>query len=57
MAVEVSVWLPPGADAVRAVDVLQAETGQEVTVAEALPWGTRLAIAARGLPASRARRA
>ena len=50
VAVEVSVWLPPGADAVRAVDVLQAETGQEVTVAEALPWGTRLAIAAGACP-------
>jgi len=50
VALDVSVWLPPGADAARAVEVLQAETGQEVTVAEALPWGTRLAVGGEQTP-------
>jgi small-conductance mechanosensitive channel len=50
VALDVSVWLPPGADAARAVEVLQAETGQEVTVAEALPWGTRLAVGGEQSP-------
>src|SRR4051812_27396234 len=44
VALDVAVWVPPEADVERAVEALQDETGQEVTVAEAVPWGTRLAV-------------
>jgi small-conductance mechanosensitive channel len=44
VGLDVAVWLPPTADAGRAVEVLQAETGQTVAVAEQVPWGTRLAV-------------
>jgi small-conductance mechanosensitive channel len=44
VALDVSIWLPPEADAGRAVDVLQEETGQTVTVAETTVEGVRLAI-------------
>jgi small-conductance mechanosensitive channel len=44
VALDVAVWLPPGTDTERAIDALGDETGQDVTVAEALPWGTRLAV-------------
>ena len=47
---DVQVWLPAGADAARAVSVLEAETGQEVTVAEVVPWGTRLAVGGESCP-------
>jgi hypothetical protein len=38
------VWIPPAADAARAVEVLTEESGADVTVAEAVPWGVRLAV-------------
>jgi small-conductance mechanosensitive channel len=41
---EVSVWIPPGADAGRAVELLREETGGGVTVAETVPSGVRLAV-------------
>jgi small-conductance mechanosensitive channel len=44
VALDVSVWLPPDADAGRAVDVLQEETGQTVSVAETTVEGVRLTI-------------
>jgi small-conductance mechanosensitive channel len=44
VALDVAVWLPPEADVERAVEALQDETGQEVSVAEVVPWGTRLAV-------------
>jgi small-conductance mechanosensitive channel len=44
VALDVSVWLPPDADAGRAVDVLQEETGQTVRVAETTVEGVRLTI-------------
>src|SRR3954452_17248211 len=47
VALDVQVWLPPGADVVRAIEALQAETGQEVTVAEVVPWGIRLSVGGR----------
>jgi small conductance mechanosensitive channel len=50
VGLDVEVWLPPGVDAVRAIDVLRAETGQEVTVAEAVPWGIRLAVGGEPSP-------
>ena len=42
VGVEVTVWIPPGADAARAAEVLAAEGG--VSVAETVPWGVRLAV-------------
>ena len=47
---DVSVWIPPGADAERAVSVLREQTGQDVTVAEQVPWGTRLAVGSDPVP-------
>jgi small-conductance mechanosensitive channel len=44
VALDVVVWLPPEADVERAVEALHDETGQEVSVAEVVPWGTRLAV-------------
>ena len=48
VGLEVDVWIPPGADAARAVEVLEAEGG--VAVAETLPWGVRLAVAGGTVP-------
>ena len=45
VALDVAVWIPPGADAARAADVLREASGAEVEVAEAVPWGVRLAVA------------
>jgi small-conductance mechanosensitive channel len=47
---DVSVWVPPEADVERAISVLAQETGQDVTVAEAVPWGTRLAVGSAPVP-------
>jgi small-conductance mechanosensitive channel len=44
VALDVAVWLPPEADVERAIAALHDETGQDVSVAEAVPWGTRLAV-------------
>lgn len=44
VALDVAVWVPPEADVERAVEALQDETGQDVSVVEAVPWGTRLAV-------------
>jgi small-conductance mechanosensitive channel len=44
VALEVSLWLPAGADASRAVSALEDETGQAVTVAESTVDGVRLAV-------------
>jgi len=44
VALDVQVWLAPGADVMRAIEVLQAETGQDVSVAEVVPWGIRLSV-------------
>jgi small-conductance mechanosensitive channel len=41
---DVAVWVPPGADVARALSVLEEETGHDVSVAEAQPWGVRLAV-------------
>ena len=42
---DVALWLPPGADAERAIAVLQDEIGGEgVGIAEHQPWGTKLAV-------------
>src|SRR3954447_2405481 len=44
IGLDVAIWLPPQADVERAIEVLKDETGQDATVAEAVPWGTRLAV-------------
>jgi hypothetical protein len=46
----VDVWVPPEADAERAVRALAEETGAGVTVAEAVPWGVRLSVGADPVP-------
>ena len=48
IGVEVDVWIPPAADAARAVDVLSGEG--DVAVAETLPWGVRLVVAGGMVP-------
>ena len=50
VALDVAVWIPPEADAERAIEVLAEETGQEVTVAETVPWGVRLAVGSDPVP-------
>jgi hypothetical protein len=47
---DVSVWVPPEADVERAIGVLAETTGQDVTVAEMVPWGTRLAVGSDPVP-------
>jgi small-conductance mechanosensitive channel len=44
VALDVAIWLPPEADAERAITALAEETGQEVSIAETVPWGVRLAV-------------
>ena len=44
VSVEVWLWLPPGADAGRAVSVLEEETGHPVSVAESTVEGIRLTV-------------
>jgi small-conductance mechanosensitive channel len=52
VGLDVAVWIPPGADAERAVALLREESAAEVTVAEALPWGVRLAVGGEPVPAA-----
>jgi small-conductance mechanosensitive channel len=49
-SIEVAVWLPPDADADRAIAALEEETGHEVTVAEVTPEGVRLAVGGEPVP-------
>lgn len=46
IGLDVSLWIPPEADAERAVSALQQETGSGVSIVETVPWGTRLAVGA-----------
>jgi small-conductance mechanosensitive channel len=48
VGLEIEVWIPAGADAARAVEVLQDEG--EVAVAEMVPWGVRLAVGGGTVP-------
>ena len=50
VGLDVAVWIPPGADAAHAVRVLSEEAGTDVTVAEAVPWGVRLAVGGGPVP-------
>jgi small-conductance mechanosensitive channel len=44
VGLDVAVWIPPDADADRAIEVLREESGADVTIAEATPSGVRLAV-------------
>jgi small conductance mechanosensitive channel len=55
VGLDVAIWIPPAADAARAITVLRDESGADVTVAETVPWGVRLAVG--GDPAPTADRA
>jgi small-conductance mechanosensitive channel len=48
VGLEVNVWIPAGADAAHAVEVLRGEG--EVAVAETAPWGTRLSVGGATVP-------
>jgi small-conductance mechanosensitive channel len=48
VGVEVDVWIPPAADAARAVEALSGEG--DVAVAETVAWGVRLTVAAGMVP-------
>ncbi len=50
VALDVAIWIPPGVDAERAIDALEDETGQSVSIAEAVPWGVRLAVGGDPVP-------
>jgi len=50
VSLDVSVWIPPEADVELAIAALEDETGQEVTVAEAVPWGVRLGVGSDPVP-------
>ena len=50
VSLDVSIWLPPHADVERALAALHDETGQEASVAEAVAWGTRLAVGGDPVP-------
>jgi small-conductance mechanosensitive channel len=52
ITIEVAVWIPSGADADRAVEVLSEVSGTDVAIAEAVPWGVRLAVAGDTVPPS-----
>jgi hypothetical protein len=56
VGIDASLWLPKGTDAVRAVEVLTAETGAAVSIAETTVEGIRLAIGG-GEPVSPPQRA
>jgi small-conductance mechanosensitive channel len=50
VTIEVAVWIPPGADAGRAAEVLGEVSGAGVAIAEAVPWGTRLVVSGDTVP-------
>ena len=50
VGLDVSLWLPAGADVPRALAALREETGQTVTVAESAVEGTRLAVGGERVP-------
>ena len=50
VGLDVSIWLPPAADAGRAVAALEDATGQTVTVAESAVEGIRLAVGGERCP-------
>jgi small-conductance mechanosensitive channel len=50
IGIEVEIWIPPAADAARAVEVLSGEG--DVAVAETVAWGVRLIVAGGTVPAA-----
>jgi small-conductance mechanosensitive channel len=50
VGLDVHIWLPPTADAGRAVELLREATGQTVTVAETAADGVRLAVGGERCP-------
>ena len=52
VGLDVAVWLPPAADAEQAAALLREESGADVAVAEAVPWGVRLAVGGGPVPAA-----
>ena len=50
VGLDISIWLPAGADVPRALDVLREETDQSVSVAESTAEGVRLAIGGERVP-------
>ncbi len=52
VGLDVAVWIPPGADAMRAVAVLREVADADVTVAETVPTGVRLAVGGDPVPPS-----
>jgi small-conductance mechanosensitive channel len=50
VGLDVAVWLPPGADTARALEVLREESGAEVAVAEIAVDGVRLAVGGGPVP-------
>jgi small-conductance mechanosensitive channel len=51
VGLDVTVWIPPGADTSRALELLREEAGADVTVAEAAPHGVRLSVGGDPVPA------
>jgi small conductance mechanosensitive channel len=45
VGLEVTLWIPPGADSALALELLRDESGADVSVAETVPSGVRLAVA------------
>jgi small-conductance mechanosensitive channel len=52
VGLDVDVWIPASADAARAIEVLREETGDSVSIAEAVPWGVRLNVGGGPVPAA-----
>src|SRR4051812_48350617 len=50
VTLDVSIWIPPEADVERAISVLAEASGQDVTIAEQVPWGVRLAVGSDPVP-------
>ena len=50
VGLDVSVWIPPDADAARALELLREESGADASVAETVPWGVRLAVGGGPVP-------
>jgi small-conductance mechanosensitive channel len=50
VGLDVAVWIPPDADAAHAIELLREESGADVSVAETLPWGVRLAVGGDPVP-------
>jgi small-conductance mechanosensitive channel len=50
VALDISVWLPPGADTERALAALADETGSEPAIAEVTPDGVRITVPGEPVP-------